>query len=266
MSLERLPRTPKNEPGDQTRFGESSSSSPASTDAATFVHNEYPEHAEHGPPIDNALQHNRTASWYQEHGPPIDNALHHDEYEEDYKHHNKLLWSRIRHQIRDPMAEFMGCFILIIFGDGSVAQVVLSGNPNLPKADQSKGDYQSISWGYVPSEPPPFPSPEMLSRKANTLCLTAGVLVSCLESTLLAAQVVTLTLLSPSQVACFANFPGVNGRHTPVHRSLAASAVLLLYTAITSRRSMLSKVVQISALFLDLTPRPAYFAHTLSHL
>lgn len=35
----------------------------------------------------------------------------------------------------------MGTFILIMFGDGSVAQVVLSRG--------EKGDYQSISWGWV---------------------------------------------------------------------------------------------------------------------
>jgi aquaglyceroporin related protein len=35
----------------------------------------------------------------------------------------------------------MGTFILIMFGDGVVAQVVLS-------KDQA-GDYQSISWGWV---------------------------------------------------------------------------------------------------------------------
>jgi aquaglyceroporin related protein len=35
----------------------------------------------------------------------------------------------------------MGTFILIMFGDGVVAQVVLSGD--------KAGDYQSISWGWV---------------------------------------------------------------------------------------------------------------------
>lgn len=38
---------------------------------------------------------------------------------------------------------------MILFGDGSVAQVTLSANPNLPPSSQNKGDYQSISWGYV---------------------------------------------------------------------------------------------------------------------
>jgi aquaglyceroporin related protein len=51
-----------------------------------------------------------------------------------------LLWSRIRHTIREPLSEFFGVFILILFGDGVVAQVVLSHG--------TKGDYQSISWGW----------------------------------------------------------------------------------------------------------------------
>ncbi|PGH10586.1 hypothetical protein AJ79_05409 [Helicocarpus griseus UAMH5409] len=50
------------------------------------------------------------------------------------------LWCRIRHTLREPFSEFFGVFILVLFGDGSVAQVVLSGG--------EKGDYQSISWGW----------------------------------------------------------------------------------------------------------------------
>jgi aquaglyceroporin related protein len=40
----------------------------------------------------------------------------------------------------DAFSEFFGTFIMIMFGDGVVAQVVLS--------DGAKGDYQSISWGW----------------------------------------------------------------------------------------------------------------------
>ena len=50
-------------------------------------------------------------------------------------------WPRIRYAFREPISEFFGVFTLIIFGDGVVAQVVLSKG--------QKGDYQSISWGYV---------------------------------------------------------------------------------------------------------------------
>lgn len=50
------------------------------------------------------------------------------------------MWPRVRRAFREPLAEFMGVFILIMFGDGVVAQVVLSGDKS--------GDYQSISWGW----------------------------------------------------------------------------------------------------------------------
>jgi aquaglyceroporin related protein len=49
-------------------------------------------------------------------------------------------WCRIRHAFREPFSEFWGVFVLIMFGDGSVAQVVLSSG--------KRGDYQSISWGW----------------------------------------------------------------------------------------------------------------------
>lgn len=52
----------------------------------------------------------------------------------------KPLWSRIRYTLREPFSEFFGTMILILFGDGVVAQVTLS-------KDQ-RGDYQSISWGW----------------------------------------------------------------------------------------------------------------------
>lgn len=52
-----------------------------------------------------------------------------------------LMWPRIRHYMRKPFSEFMGTFILIMFGDGVVAQVVLS--------NDQKGNYQSINWGWV---------------------------------------------------------------------------------------------------------------------
>ncbi|KAL3423519.1 aquaglyceroporin [Phlyctema vagabunda] len=60
---------------------------------------------------------------------------------EDANSNQKLLWSRIRRDMRDPFAEFFGVFILILFGDGSVAQVTL--------AKGAKGEYQSITWGWA---------------------------------------------------------------------------------------------------------------------
>lgn len=51
-----------------------------------------------------------------------------------------LLWSKIRQCGRDGFSEFFGTMILVLFGDGVVAQVLLSHG--------QKGDYQSISWGW----------------------------------------------------------------------------------------------------------------------
>lgn len=45
-----------------------------------------------------------------------------DEEHQDLDHH-ELLWSRIRLAMREPFAEFFGTFIMVLFGDGSVAQV-----------------------------------------------------------------------------------------------------------------------------------------------
>ncbi|KAL6699731.1 aquaporin-like protein [Trichoderma pleuroticola] len=52
----------------------------------------------------------------------------------------ELAWSKIRNYCQDFFSEFLGTMTLILFGDGVVAQVVLSGG--------TKGDYQSISWGW----------------------------------------------------------------------------------------------------------------------
>ncbi len=51
-----------------------------------------------------------------------------------------LLWYKIRAYGRDAFSEFFGTMILILFGNGVVAQVLLSHG--------EKGDYQSISWGW----------------------------------------------------------------------------------------------------------------------
>jgi len=58
----------------------------------------------------------------------------------------KPRWVRLRQTLRDPFSEFLGVFTLIMFGDGVVAQVVLSKG--------RKGDYQSINWGYLTPIPP----------------------------------------------------------------------------------------------------------------
>ena len=76
---------------------------------------------------------------YAEHGPTIDRTDTADEREEPMN--AGLAWPRIRRALREPFSEFIGTFILIMFGDGVVAQVVLS--------KDTYGEYQSISWGWV---------------------------------------------------------------------------------------------------------------------
>jgi len=74
---------------------------------------------------------------HAEHGPLIDHKIPQAEVVEAEP---DLAWSRIRRYFRDPFSEFFGVFILILFGDGVVAQVVLSSG--------TKGSYQSITWGW----------------------------------------------------------------------------------------------------------------------
>ncbi|KAI6355980.1 hypothetical protein MCOR25_008026 [Pyricularia grisea] len=52
----------------------------------------------------------------------------------------ELAWTRVRTIWQDAFSEFIGTMVLILFGDGVVAQVVLSRG--------TKGEYQSISWGW----------------------------------------------------------------------------------------------------------------------
>lgn len=52
----------------------------------------------------------------------------------------QLRWPKIRTIWQNAFSEFVGTMILILFGDGVVAQVVLSGG--------KKGDYVSICWGW----------------------------------------------------------------------------------------------------------------------
>ncbi|KAJ9627383.1 glycerol channel [Knufia peltigerae] len=74
---------------------------------------------------------------FAEHGPLVDHKI---PQADAVQQEPDLTWSRIRHFLREPFSEFFGTFILLMFGDGVVAQVVLSKN--------TKGDYQSISWGW----------------------------------------------------------------------------------------------------------------------
>ncbi|GAB7360303.1 hypothetical protein MBLNU230_g8061t1 [Neophaeotheca triangularis] len=94
-------------------------------------------HLEHKRTESGNSNHTASTGPFAEHGAPIDRS----KTAERKKPSNAgLLWPRIRRMFREPFSEFMGTFILIMFGDGVVAQVVLSG--------EEAGNYQSISWGW----------------------------------------------------------------------------------------------------------------------
>ncbi|KAK1242392.1 hypothetical protein MKX07_000378 [Trichoderma sp. CBMAI-0711] len=50
-------------------------------------------------------------------------------------------WYAFRKTMREPFSEFFGVLILVLFGDGSIAQVVLG--------QGAKGDWQNINWGWA---------------------------------------------------------------------------------------------------------------------
>lgn len=54
-------------------------------------------------------------------------------------------WAAIRYKLREPFAEFLGCFMLMVFGNGINCQVTVSAlyDPSSPK-----GSYLSISFGW----------------------------------------------------------------------------------------------------------------------
>ncbi|GJJ08906.1 hypothetical protein Clacol_003126 [Clathrus columnatus] len=69
--------------------------------------------------------------------------------EEMTEHYTKFpnAWSHVRYRFREFFAEFFGTMFVILFGDGVVCQVVLSGSTKVAPAP--KGEYISISfaWG-----------------------------------------------------------------------------------------------------------------------
>lgn len=97
-----------------------------------------PAFAEHGVLIDHrASMVEEDGHPFAETGAPINRS---PTAEMKNKAGQELWWPSVRRNLRDPFSEFLGTFIILMFGDGVVAQVVLSGG--------EKGSYQSISWGW----------------------------------------------------------------------------------------------------------------------
>lgn len=67
------------------------------------------------------------------------------EQHEETEHFN---WPTFRLIFREPLAEFFGTFVLVLFGNGSVAQVLLSGRQASAPGGDGYGSYQSINWGW----------------------------------------------------------------------------------------------------------------------
>ncbi|KAG9093745.1 hypothetical protein FRC06_011397 [Ceratobasidium sp. 370] len=55
-------------------------------------------------------------------------------------------WSKIRHTLREPFAEFLGTMVLVMFGSGAACQVTLSQSTAV--AASPKGDYMSSAFGW----------------------------------------------------------------------------------------------------------------------
>jgi len=86
----------------------------------------------------NTISNARTLLGLQADAPiSADHAEHH--------HTHKLPWSTIRATLREPFAEFFGTFIMVLFGDMSVAQVLLSAGQK--EHGVGNGPDPSISWG-----------------------------------------------------------------------------------------------------------------------
>lgn len=68
--------------------------------------------------------------------------------EHDMAEYSGLWWSKVRLALREPFAEFFGVLILVLFGDGSVAQVLLTKNQATAPGGNGYGNYNAISWGW----------------------------------------------------------------------------------------------------------------------
>ena len=83
--------------------------SPSSSPAVS--HNEHVEEIK----LHKARDFSDSDGAYAEHGAGIDHQITQDRA---LQANPELLWSRVRHSMREPFSEFFGVFILVLFGDG----------------------------------------------------------------------------------------------------------------------------------------------------
>jgi aquaglyceroporin related protein len=67
--------------------------------------------------------------------------------DEDMAERRELLWSRVRAVLREPFVEFWGVVIMVVFGNGATAQVLLSTAEPTAPGGNGYGSYQNINWG-----------------------------------------------------------------------------------------------------------------------
>lgn len=67
--------------------------------------------------------------------------------EDDIAEQQNLRWSRIRAILREPLVEFWGVVIMVVFGNGAMAQVLLSTGQTTAPGANGYGSYQNINWG-----------------------------------------------------------------------------------------------------------------------
>ena len=69
-------------------------------------------------------------------------------HEHDVAEHLDWWWPKMRMSLKEPFAEFWGVFIMVLFGDAAVAQVLLSTGQQTAPGGNGFGNYQSINWGW----------------------------------------------------------------------------------------------------------------------
>jgi aquaglyceroporin related protein len=67
--------------------------------------------------------------------------------DEDMAERRELRWSRVRAILREPFVEFWGVVIMVVFGNGATAQVLLSTKEPTAPGGNGYGSYQNINWG-----------------------------------------------------------------------------------------------------------------------
>ncbi|KAF2092171.1 aquaporin [Saccharata proteae CBS 121410] len=60
-----------------------------------------------------------------------------------------LRWSKIRLALREPFLEFWGVFIMVLFGNGSIAQATLSKHESSAPGGDGYGSYFAVTWAWA---------------------------------------------------------------------------------------------------------------------